>query len=499
MHSELNLNEVLLQKFCQLITLKMGFHIRKQDLEALSNKIEIRCRLLKLTSAQAYYELLSIDTTESHEEWHKFVELIAVGESYFLRDQGQFSLLRNQIIPELIRKNSGSRSLSIWSAGCSTGEEPYSLAILLAELIPNWHTWKLSILGTDINPSSLEIARQGLYQSWSFRLMDESLKLRYFKRQSTGWKIESKIRNLVKFNYDNLIDETFIPSHLIEPETVDLILCRNVFVYFDPEAITSSLKKIFRVLKPNGYLLTAHTELYGLSHPNLDSLIFPDSIVYQKKSPFSQPLLEPSLEKQNLKVFPLVNHSLKPVNSDHPHLNRSPPSEISIPVDLGLEQLTLAQSHFIKKQYSEAIQIGLEILQGNTQHFEAYYLLAQAYANLGNLEKAIHYATQAMNLDPFAVTIYYLLAEIAEEQGQPEMAKTYLKKIIYLEPNSIAAYLELGSLYAKEGELSRARKMWTAALELLKKLPACATVEKQGAQTAGDLLESIQKILINSQ
>ncbi len=502
MRSGLEFNEVLLQKFRQLITLKMGFHIRKQDLSNLVTKLETRCRLLKITNAQVYYNLLSSDSTTAQEEWQKLIELVTVGESYFLRDQGQFNLLKNQLLPELIRKQSASRSLTIWSAGCSTGEEPYSLAILLAELIPNWTTWKLSVLGTDINLSSLALARQGLYHSWSFRLMEESIKIRYFQRQSTGWKINSQIRELVKFNYDNLIEDEFHPVHLLESGTVDLILCRNVFVYFDATAIATGLNKLLTALKAGGYLLTAHTELYGCSHPHLQSLVFSESIVYQKKFAASAPLPEqlPERQKQLLKVFPLAHDAHQSQPSPSPSLKPVPTlTETVDPGDPNLERLKLAQTEFIKKRYTEAINIALEILQDQTQHFEAYYLLAQAYANLGDLDQATHYAKAAIVLDPFAVSLYYLLAEIAEEQGQLELTKTYFKKIIYLEPNSIAAYLELGSLYAKENQISRARKMWSTALELLKKLPACATVEKQGAQTAGDLLESIQKILINSQ
>ena len=186
----------LIQKFIELIGVNTGLHIRAQDMEGLRSKIYMRMRALKLSDPQRYYELLEAGTDwqtnsnvlQSESEWKDLTLLLTTGESYFFRDRGQMKLLETQILPELIDKQKNSRSLRIWSAGCSTGEEPYSLAIMLQKLIPNWCDWKIFILGTDINQSNLEKAKRGIYSDWSFRLVDPEVRDLYFQPHRNGWK-----------------------------------------------------------------------------------------------------------------------------------------------------------------------------------------------------------------------------------------------------------------------------------------------------------------------
>ena len=131
------MNPTLLQKFIQLIADYTGLHIREQERQTLSNKIFARMKLLKISSPQQYYQILECQSPASKNEWEKLIVLLTVNESYFFRDRGQFQLLKNVILPELIqqKKTSHHRNLILWSAGCSTGEEVYSLAILVQELL----------------------------------------------------------------------------------------------------------------------------------------------------------------------------------------------------------------------------------------------------------------------------------------------------------------------------------------------------------------------------
>ena len=126
----------LLQRFTQLITAHIGLQIREAETDKVRHTIRSRMTEQQLINPEAYFQLLASDTAASRQEWEELVLPLTIGESYFFRDSGQFSLLRQRIIPELIERNSATRSLRIWSAGCSTGEEPYSLAILVHELLP---------------------------------------------------------------------------------------------------------------------------------------------------------------------------------------------------------------------------------------------------------------------------------------------------------------------------------------------------------------------------
>ena len=120
-------------------------------MDKLRHTIKMRMAQQQLPNPEAYYQLLAVDTAASRQEWEELVLPLTIGESYFFRDSGQFSLLRHHILPELIERNRSTRSLRIWSAGCSTGEEPYSLAILVHELLPSHDDWDIVILGTDVN------------------------------------------------------------------------------------------------------------------------------------------------------------------------------------------------------------------------------------------------------------------------------------------------------------------------------------------------------------
>lgn len=169
------MNNLLIQDFIQLISANTGLHIRQQDQQDLSKKLYTRIKALKLSAPEQYYQLLKISnthkslgtsthSTDSHwtqaecdREWQELTLLLTIEETYFFRDRRQISLLKNNLLPELINSKitENNRSIRIWSAGCSTGEEVYSLAILINELIPDLSNWNISILGTDINCQSV--------------------------------------------------------------------------------------------------------------------------------------------------------------------------------------------------------------------------------------------------------------------------------------------------------------------------------------------------------
>src|SRR5262245_20228366 len=158
----------------------------------------------------------------THLVWQRLLYHLAIGETYFFRD---IDALRERVLPRLIarRRTDGSRTLRIWSAGCATGEEPYTIAILLCELIDDVEAWKITILGTDINLEAINFARRGLYTQWSVRsVLPENP---YLRPRGNRWQISDQIRRMVDFRYLNLID-----NH-IGLANADLVVCRNVLYY----------------------------------------------------------------------------------------------------------------------------------------------------------------------------------------------------------------------------------------------------------------------------
>jgi chemotaxis protein methyltransferase CheR len=267
--------------FLRLIARHTGLVIREREYAALDTKILSRMRSLRLTSPTTYYQLLASVRSDRDQEWLNLVSLLTNTESYFFRDKDQFSLLRNHIFPELIRRKQDSRTIRICSAGCSSGEEPYSIAILLQELIPDIDQWNLLILGVDINQIALKKAESGIYNPWSFRRIDPDIKQRYFQPFHHQYQINPDIKKRVKFQTLNLVNDSF-PQHHSDLRDMDLIICRNVFIYFRQAAIATVLHKIYHALQPLGYLLTGHTEL---CHQNLNlfhASVCSESFIYQR-------------------------------------------------------------------------------------------------------------------------------------------------------------------------------------------------------------------------
>ena len=186
------LDEIIFQRFKELIAAKTGLHINMQDKEKILKHILRRMKLLQIDTPEDYLQLLKNNTNDTQTEWQQFIVLLATGETHFFRDKGQFAIIRNYILPEVMERRKSSRSLRIWSAGCSTGEEAYSLAIIVSGLIPDYHNWDMHIIGTDINKQAIEKADRGIYSPWSFRTVDPGIQNRYFSRINNEWELDEK-------------------------------------------------------------------------------------------------------------------------------------------------------------------------------------------------------------------------------------------------------------------------------------------------------------------
>jgi chemotaxis protein methyltransferase CheR len=277
-----SLSEGLRQAFIRLIAKHTGLEIRERDKAALKEKIVLRMKNIKIETPENYYHLLSSSTPESHQEWQKLVSLLTNSETYFFRDKDQCSLLKHHIFPELIQRKQNNRTLRICSAGCSSGEEPYSLAILLKELLPELEQWNLTILGIDINQEALQKAKTGIYRPWSFRRVDVEIIKKYFRVTNNHYHLNPSIMQMVKFQNLNLLEDLSDQPNG-ELREFDLILCRNVFIYFESSAIEKVLNQFYKALQPLGYLITGHAELYGQNLNQFQAKVFPESVVYQRR------------------------------------------------------------------------------------------------------------------------------------------------------------------------------------------------------------------------
>ncbi len=501
-----DINEVLLNSFISLVNTKTGLVIRPQDRDLFKQKIVLRMQSLKQLSADDYYLLLSTKTEDSNKEWSRLTSLLTNNESYFFRDKDQFALLRKEIFPELIERKRYQKKIRICSLGCSTGQEIYSLTILLKEIIPNFQSWNLLILGVDIDKLALKEAEKGIYGAWSFRGTEDRIKQEYFQKIKDQYHLKSDIKNMVRFQQVNLINDLFpLPDFALRE--MDLIMCRNVFIYFNSDSIKKVISKVYNTLQPLGYFITGHTELSEQKLDKFKTLVFPQSIVYQRPEKAQEkgqvtkiafPKLttptQPEITK-NYRKFSLdsltekATPSLETNKIDQPTIKAKIVPSSPVIKSLTEEELLKQGEDLLKQEkYDLAIAKIKELLVINNQNIKAYNLLAQIYANLTQYQQAIEFCHKALQIDELNLTAYKLLAQIAEEQNNLEEAKRILKQIIYFKPLSISVYFDLSFIYEKEGDLTRMKKMRESAIDLLKQIPPTEQIEELGNLTALELI-----------
>ncbi|NEQ70993.1 MAG: protein-glutamate O-methyltransferase CheR [Symploca sp. SIO2D2] len=183
------------------------------------------------------------------------IDALTTNETYFFRDFHPFDALKRSILPELIMKNSATRSLSIWCAACSTGQEPYSIAMTIREHFPELANWRISITATDLSPTVLEQAKAGRYNQIEVnRGLPANLLIKYFKKEEDDWVIDNRLRDIIQFREMNLIK----PWPIFPP--FDLIFMRNVLIYFDVETKRSILNKLSACIRKSGYLFLGSSE-----------------------------------------------------------------------------------------------------------------------------------------------------------------------------------------------------------------------------------------------
>ena len=251
------------KRFRDLIYEMSGIRINDNKLSLLSNRIRRRLRAGEFTCFESYYQYLTSPSGNS--EIEHFLDEITTNETFFFRTPKHFEWFRSEFISKIVsaeRRGAGSRSLRIWSAGCATGAEPYSIAICLQENLFRLRDWSLSIVGTDISEEALRQAREGLFKHRAVEAVTERQLRRYFQsRENDCWQVRPEIRELVRFKGHNLM------TPISEPP-FDCIFIRNVLIYFDQDSKRVVVNNLIQALAPGGYLVVGPSEgIYAMLEP----------------------------------------------------------------------------------------------------------------------------------------------------------------------------------------------------------------------------------------
>lgn len=415
--------------------------------------------LAGLNNHDDLFDIIITSGTIPKEFRDSLTSLLTIGETYFFREKPAISLLKEIIFPSFIKhKALHNCSLRIWSAGCSSGEEPYSIAILIKKYFPSICGKNLHIYATDINSLALDKAKKGIFSQWSFRAVDNEILQSYFTKEGNGYRINNEIRDMISFEKHNLAIDTF-PGIKSNEDKWDLILCRNVLMYFSPEIIKKCSEEFYKVLKEEGWFITSQVELNDTYFSHYSKVFHDNGIFYRKIDVNSSDFHNTIVKKPTKKEID--------VNSEFKVKNRSNQKCVK---------------HSEKKENGRVIPKAEHIVED-----------PHKLAGSGNYDKALNIIEERINQNIAKPQDYYLMATIMLEKGNRDKAKEAYIKCLYLNPDHLMSNYMLGNILITEGNRESAVKYFSNALGILQKTKN----ENIDLEAEGINRERFEDLLIN--
>ena len=421
-----------LQRFQALLQEVSGLELPETRLPDLQRAVNRALVATGLADADALYRHLR--DRAGRPSLEVFVGDLTIGETHFFRNRPQFRALEHHILPELIERRRASRRLRVWSAACSTGEEPYSLAILLEWLLPDRARWDVRILATDINRTALERARRGQYGTWSFRDVPDDVASAFFVRHGTTLEVAGRIREAVSFAHLNLAADTW-PSAATATLDLDLVLCRNVLIYFGDDLTHQVAARLHGALADGGWLLVAPAELSQAVFRHFTVVNLDGAVAYRK--PASPTPARPSVSRSR---------------------PEGEPSRVAIGGG------TVVRAPRPGAEEAERLEA---LAEADPADGRAPLLAARIHLDRLELDRAERWAEVACQRDPLSAPAHYLRGLALQEAGRLEDALAALRRSVFLDPGSVLGQLALAGLLARLGEPARARGALRAAAALV--------------------------------
>jgi len=467
-----------LQLFQSAIARRLGLRFDDGKLTFLAEVLTERSDARRLDPLP-YLEAL-VAEREAEGELSELARRLTVGETYFFRHSEQFNAVRELVLPERAAARATSRRLRLLSVGCSSGEEPYTLAILVREhgLEP---AFDVGIQALDVNPDSLAKARAGLYTPWSLRETPAEIRARWFTAEDRNFRLARTLRDAVRFQEQNLVDAG---TAVLSPETYDIIFCRNMLMYLTPEHMASIVGRLTRALVPGGFLFLGHAEtLRGLSQA-FHLRHTHNTFYYQRKDAFeaSEPVAWAT--SAPLRDEPPAVPNGEWVGTWLESVERSS-DRIRALSDAGAEArpaqpltsaVTASQKHLKEplellqnERFSEALVLMHQLSEAQSSDPAALLLRAALFTHQGELGPAELACQRLLEVDELNAGAHYLLALCRERQEDLTAAAEHDLTAIYLDSGFAMPHLHLGLMARRRREVEVARRELTQALWLLER------------------------------
>jgi chemotaxis protein methyltransferase CheR len=465
---------------------------------------------------------------------------LTVGETYFLRDPAQFELLRRRVLPELLTSRTPDRPIRVWSAGCASGEEPYSVAMLLDEL---GALQRAQITGTDIARPRLTDAQRAIYSRWSLRGSTEAMRARYFRERGRYFELTPRIRERVDFRYLNLAEDRF-PSLAAGIWGMDVILCRNVLIYFDESTVERVARRLIASLSEDGWLILGASDPAIAERVACDVVLTDAGLVYRRPGaagdearnrgagvfrgaaadggtggesaapaaagdgttptdrevalPGPWPMLPPDAlppsavpdEGAQRDAAPAAAPG-EPAASETAHAAAPAPADAAVG-RAGVPELEARLVAAYDRRDFEAVAAAAESASHADLTERSWVMWLRALANQGCLERAGIIAARALAVRGPTPELLYLHAVLLLQTDRAADAASVVRRALYLDRRMIVGHLTLADAQRRMGNLDGARRSLRNAATLLAELPPETHVPASDGDTAGRLAELVR-------
>lgn len=388
-----------------------------------------------------------------------WISAFTIHETYFFRDSLQWSAIRQMVLPERIKTRQKERTLRIWSAGCSSGEEAYTAAIMARELLPDHDLWNIKIVGTDISSDILQKARKGIYREWAFRQTPIHVRDDYFEPHGEHhWQIRPEIAGSVKFELLNLKTGNY-PSAVTGLFDFDLILCRNVLIYFVQDEMDTVLQKLSQCLAPGGFLALGPAEPYPSERTGLELVKSAGTAIFRVAN---APSLQPPSAVPKSPIARTPDNPLPAIGIGTFRATASEPKH---------SQPSTKQEDQTNESNQLASHAGTAIDE------------LKICARQGDWNALLKQAREVSTNDPLNAEACYLLGLALKELGQLNDSRDALRRCLFLNNRHWLGHLLLAGLWQRDGQKQRARSQLNAILTGLSSMDSSENLPETDGMT----------------
>lgn len=422
----------------------------------LAEHVANRQKALGCPAAEYFRRTLNADDAD---EFAALIDDITIGETYFFRYPEQFEALRHVLLPDCVLRRQTDKRLRIWSAGCASGAESFSLSILLREHAYALQGWDVSVLGTDINRRALDQARSGVFTNWDLRTVADDIRNRCFVPDGKEWRIRQRYHEGLQFEYLNLATdlENFART---KSEKFDIILCRNVMIYFEPDLMRRVIHCLRECLTDGGWLLVGHAEPYFEIANFLTPIAVAGVTAYRKEgeaTAWRDGGIDPRHAVTDFSdIAAVITDGTVPL----PPLMAEPPER-------GAEIYAVASwSSERADDYSDR-QLNIAAPASLAPESGHYLEKIRGYVETADWDRALQAAQQSTEQNPMDCRVHYLKALISEHIGAEHAAEVALGRAIYLDRRFALAHYHLGRCQAHRGARDAAIRSFNNSLRAL--------------------------------